>query len=55
MKMVCPEKFSRVSVPIIERPIFPLYNKHIIVFITSEIRENCRLLDNSVLNVFHKV
>ena len=36
----------------IKKTIFPLYNMHIIVFIASEIRENCRLLDN---NVFRKV
>ena len=28
---------------------------HITVFVSSEIRENCRLLDNSVLKVFRKV
>ena len=39
----------------IEKTIFTLYNMHMIVFIASEIRENCRLLDNSVLNVFRKV
>ena len=36
------------------KTVFPLYNMHIIVFIASEIRENCRLLNNSVLNVFLK-
>ena len=39
----------------IEKRIFSLYNIHNIVFIASEMRENCRLLDNSVFNVFHKV
>ena len=39
----------------IEKTIFLLYNMHIIVFIASEIRENCKLLANSMLNVFRKV
>ena len=38
----------------IEKSILPLYDMHIIVLIASEIRENCRPLDNSVLNLFRK-
>ena len=39
----------------IEKSILLLYDMHIIVLIASEIRENCRSLDNSVLNLFRKV
>ena len=39
----------------IKKSILPLYDMHIIVLIASEIRENCRSLDNSALNLFRKV
>ena len=37
-----------------EKSILPLYDMHIIVLIAGEIRENCRSLDNSVLNLLRK-
>ena len=39
----------------IEKSILPLYDMHIIVVIASEIRENYRSFDNSVLDLFRKV
>ena len=39
----------------IEKSILPLYDMRIIVLIASEIRENGRSIDNSVLNLFRKV
>ena len=39
----------------IEKSILPLNDMHIIVLIASEIRDSCRSLDNSMLNLFRKL